>query len=75
MSRSVFLHGFGQLAYRESLRDVITCLDVLKAKRFHAGIRGTVSRSTLADANERRDWRIYADSTGAHGTHAGTRAL
>jgi hypothetical protein len=53
--------AFGQLTYRESLRDVVTCLDVLKAKLFHVGIRGTVSRSTLADANEGRDWRIYAD--------------
>ncbi len=53
--------AFGQLTYRESLRDVVTCLQVLKAKLFHAGIRGAVSRSTLADANEKRDWRIYAD--------------
>jgi hypothetical protein len=53
--------AFGQLTYRESLRDVVTCLDVLKAKLFHVGIRGKVSRSTLADANEKRDWRIYAD--------------
>ena len=57
-----FCMAFGQLAYRESLREVVTCLGISKAKRFHAGIRGTVSRSTLADANERRrDWRIYAD--------------
>ena len=53
--------AFGQLTYRESLRDVVTCLQVLRAKLFHAGIRGAVSRSTLADANEKRDWRIYAD--------------
>jgi len=53
--------AFGQLTYRESLRDVVTCLEVLKPKLFHAGIRGKVSRSTLADANENRDWRIYAD--------------
>lgn len=53
--------AFGQLTYRESLRDVVTCLEVLKTKLFHVGIRGTVSRSTIADANERRDWRIYAD--------------
>jgi transposase len=53
--------AFGQLTYRESLRDIVTCLDVLRPKLFHVGIRGTVSRSTLADANERRDWRIYAD--------------
>lgn len=53
--------AFGQLTYRESLRDIITCLDVLKPKLFHVGVRGKVSRSTLADANENRDWRIYAD--------------
>jgi hypothetical protein len=53
--------AFAQLTYRESLRDVVTCLRVLRPKLFHAGIRGTVSRSTLADANEKRDWRIYAD--------------
>ena len=53
--------AFGQLTYRESLRDIVTCLDVLKLKLFHVGIRGKVSRSTLADANEIRDWRIYAD--------------
>lgn len=53
--------AFGQLTYRESLRDIVTCLDVLKTKLFHVGIRGVVSRSTLADANEGRDWRIYAD--------------
>lgn len=53
--------GFAQLTYRESLRDIVTCLEVLKPKLFHVGIRGKVSRSTLADANENRDWRIYAD--------------
>ena len=53
--------AFGQLTYRDSLRDVVTCLDVLKPKLFHVGIRGTVSRTTLADANESRDWRIYAE--------------
>ncbi len=53
--------AFAQLTYRESLRDIVTCLDVLKPKLFHVGIRGTVSRSTLADTNENRDWRIYAD--------------
>lgn len=52
---------FGQLTYRESLRDIVTCLEVLKPKLFHVGIRGKVSRTTLADANENRDWRIYAD--------------
>jgi len=53
--------AFGQLTYRDSLRDVVTCLDVLKPKLFHVGIRGRLSRSTLADANENRDWRIYAE--------------
>ncbi len=53
--------AFGQLTFRESLRDLITCLDALRPKLFHAGIRGTPSKSTLADANEKRDWRIYAD--------------
>ncbi len=53
--------AFAQLTYRSSLRDTVTCLDVLKPKLFHAGIRGKVTRSTLADANENRDWRIYAD--------------
>ena len=53
--------AFAQLTYRASLRDTITCLNVLKPKLYHIGIRSTVSRSTLADANEKRDWRIYAD--------------
>jgi hypothetical protein len=53
--------AFAQLTYRESLRDIVTCLDVLRPKLFHVGIRGKVSRSTLADTNENRDWRIYAD--------------
>lgn len=53
--------AFAQLTYRESLRDVETCLRALGSKRYHAGFRGTISRSTLADANERRDWRIYHD--------------
>jgi uncharacterized protein DUF4372/DDE family transposase len=53
--------AFAQLTYRDSLRDIETCLRALQAKLYHAGIRGPVSRSTLADANEQRDWRIYAD--------------
>lgn len=52
---------FGQLTFRDSLRDVVTCLQTQGRKLYHCGIRGTISRSTLADANERRDWRIYAD--------------
>ncbi len=52
---------FAQLTYRESLRDVVACLRSQQRKLYHAGIRGKVARSTLADANEQRDWRIYAD--------------
>jgi hypothetical protein len=53
--------AFAQLTGRESLRDIETCLRSLGAKLYHAGIRGNISRSTLADANENRDWRIYQD--------------
>ena len=53
--------AFAQLTYRESLRDIEACLRSIGAKLYHMGIRGKVSRSTLADANESRDWRIYAD--------------
>ena len=53
--------AFAQLSYRESLRDIETCLRAQSAKLYHLGIRGTVARSTLADANEARDWRIYAE--------------
>lgn len=53
--------AFAQLTYRESLRDIETCLAALQSKLYHAGIRGRIRRSTLADANETRDWRIYAD--------------
>jgi len=52
---------FAQLTYRESLRDIEACLAAQSAKLYHMGIRSPVKRSTLADANERRDWRIYAD--------------
>lgn len=52
--------AFAQLTYRDSLRDTITCLNAQPAKLYHMGIRGPVRRSTLADANERRDWRLYA---------------
>jgi hypothetical protein len=52
---------FAQLTYRESLRDIVACLRAVDSRLYHMGIRGTVSRSTLADANEQRDWRIYAD--------------
>ncbi|MDP3723761.1 MAG: IS4 family transposase [Candidatus Omnitrophota bacterium] len=53
--------GFAQMTYRESLRDIETCLRSMQSKLYHMGIRGTVSRNTLAHANEVRDWRIYAD--------------
>ena len=52
---------FAQLTYRESLRDIECCLRAMQEKLYHIGIRGKVSRSTLADANENRDWRIYSD--------------
>jgi len=52
---------FAQLTYRESLRDVEACLRAQQDKLYHMGIRSLVSRSTLSDANEQRDWRIYAD--------------
>ena len=53
--------AFAQLTYRESLRDIQCCLRAIKDKLYHMGIRAKVSRSTLADANENRDWRIYRD--------------
>ena len=53
--------GFAQLTYRESLRDIEACLRSVQGKLYHIGFRGRVSRSTLADANESVDWRIYAD--------------
>ncbi len=53
--------AFAQLTYRESLRDIETCLRAARGKLYHMGIRGKVSRNTLAHANEVRDWRIYRD--------------
>jgi hypothetical protein len=53
--------AFAQLTYRESLRDLELCLRSVSSSLYRIGIRGKVSRSTLADANERRDWRIYSD--------------
>ena len=53
--------AFAQLTYRESLRDIETCLGAVGSKLYHMGFRSRVARSTLADANESRDWRIYAD--------------
>src|SRR3989339_186327 len=53
--------AFAQLTFRESLRDIEACLRSMNSKLYHMGIRGKISRSTLADANEIRDWKIYAD--------------
>jgi Domain of unknown function (DUF4372)/Transposase DDE domain len=53
--------AFAQLTYRDSLRDIEACLRSMQGKLYHMGFRGKVARSTLADANESRDWRIYAD--------------
>jgi Domain of unknown function (DUF4372)/Transposase DDE domain len=53
--------AFAQLTYRESLRDIEACLRSMHGKLYHMGFHGKVARSTLADANESRDWRIYAD--------------
>ena len=53
--------AFAQLTYRESLRDIETCLAIQASKLYHMGFSEPVRRSTLADANEVRDWRIYAE--------------
>jgi len=53
--------GFAQLTYRESLRDIEDCLGAIGSKLYHMGFRGKVARSSLADANEAHDWRIFAD--------------
>ena len=53
--------AFAQITYRQSLRDIETCLHAMQPKLYHCGIRGNISRTTLAKANEHRDWRIYAD--------------
>ena len=53
--------AFAQLTYRESLRDIETCLRALGSKLYHAGIGQPTARSTLADANEKRNWRIFSD--------------
>jgi len=62
--------AFAQLTGRESLRDIETCLRAMGPKLYHAGFRSRVSRSTLADANEQRDWRIWADLATVLITHA-----
>ena len=56
-----FCLAFAQLTFRESLRDIEACLRSVQSKLYHMGFRGRVSRSTLADANEAHDWRIFAD--------------
>jgi hypothetical protein len=56
-----FCMAFAQLSYRESLRDIESCFRAMHNKLYHLGIQSKISRSTLADANEKRDWRIYAD--------------
>jgi len=56
-----FCMAFAQLTYRESLRDIETCLRAHQAKLYHLGIRGNIAKSTLADANESRDWHIYQE--------------
>ena len=62
--------AFAQLTYRESLHDIEVCLRAQANKLYHMGIKSGISRSTLADANEVRDWRIYADFAGSLiGTH------
>ena len=53
--------AFAQLTFRESLRDIETCLRAFQSKLYHAGFRGKISRSTAADANRAHDWRIFAD--------------
>ncbi len=53
--------SFAQLTNRESLRDIESCLDAVSSKMYHSGVKSKVKKSTLADANEKRDWRIYAE--------------
>jgi len=53
--------SFAQLTYRESLRDIEACLRAMQPKLYHRGIRSTVSRNNLSNANEQRDWRICAE--------------
>ena len=64
--------AFAQLTYRESLRDIETCLRAMDPRLYHAGIRCKVARSTLADANEKRPWQIFADFAQVLITQAGT---
>lgn len=57
----VIVMCFAQLTYRDSLRDIETCLRAMQTKLYHVGLRSKISKSTIADANESRDWRIFAD--------------
>ena len=61
MFRSVSLYGFCPVNLSRSLRDIECCLRAMREKLYHMGIRGKISRSTIAYANENRDWRIYCD--------------
>ncbi len=65
--------AFAQLTYRESLRDIETCLRAHQAKLYHLGIRGNIARSTLADANESRDWHLSGFR--AQSNQSGAQAL
>ncbi|MCU7491455.1 MAG: IS4 family transposase [Ignavibacteria bacterium] len=62
--------AFAQLTYRESLRDIETCLRAMQSKLYHMGIKSKISRSTISDANETRDFRIYQDFAHVLITHA-----
>ena len=56
-----YVMAFAQLTYRESLRDIEICLNAFSSKLYHSGFKQPVARSTLAEANERRDWRMFSD--------------
>jgi hypothetical protein len=64
---------FAQVTFRESLRDLVVCLDARPNLRYHLGFRRRVARSTLADANEDRDWRVFAAVCRAPHAQAATR--
>jgi hypothetical protein len=64
--------AFAQLTYRERLRDIEVCLSAQATKLYHMGFREPVRRSTLADANETRDWRIYAEFAQRLISHGGS---
>ena len=64
--------AFAQLTYRDSLRDTVCCLRAMQEKLYHLRIKGKVSRITLADANEKRDWHTYCELA-YHLTHRARR--